>query len=135
MRFQVPQFIEHEAKIVGPLTLKQSAYLLGPIVISFVLFFALPFPLFVVAAILIQAIGLAFNFIKVGKKSLPEILWDALFFFIAPQSYIWTRGKHKVVLKQGQEYTNLLEGTLPEATRISRGSKLRDLSLRVETKK
>ena len=42
MRFQVPQFIEVEDKIFGPLTLKQFIYLAGAGGLVFVLWRVLP---------------------------------------------------------------------------------------------
>ena len=39
MQFQVPQFIDVENKIIGPLSLRQFLYLAGAGLISFMLFF------------------------------------------------------------------------------------------------
>ncbi|KKW33480.1 MAG: hypothetical protein UY78_C0011G0009 [Parcubacteria group bacterium GW2011_GWA1_53_13] len=38
-QFQTPQFIEREAKIIGPLSFKQAAYVGVPLIINFVLWF------------------------------------------------------------------------------------------------
>ena len=43
MQFQVPQFIEVEDKIFGPLTLKEFLYLGGGIGMAVVLFIFVPF--------------------------------------------------------------------------------------------
>ena len=50
MRFQVPQFIEIESKIFGPLTLKQFIYLIGGGGIIFILYALLPFWLMIIFA-------------------------------------------------------------------------------------
>ena len=42
MQFKVPQFIDMEDKIVGPLTLKQFAYILGAGGFSFLLWTFIP---------------------------------------------------------------------------------------------
>jgi hypothetical protein len=42
MRFQVPQFIEVEDKIFGPLTVKQFIYLAGGAGLVFILYHFLP---------------------------------------------------------------------------------------------
>ena len=47
MRFEVPQFIEIEDKIFGPLTWKQFIYLAGGAGFGVIAFFLLPFVLFV----------------------------------------------------------------------------------------
>jgi len=67
MRFQVPQFIEVEDKIFGPLTLKQFIYLAGAGGVVFVLWRV--FPIFV--AIIIAAPPLA----AVYSKTSPGLPW------------------------------------------------------------
>ena len=42
MRFQVPQFIEVEDKIFGPLTFKQFVYVTGGVGLAVILFLFLP---------------------------------------------------------------------------------------------
>lgn len=136
LRFQIPQFIEHEAKIVGPFTLKQSLYLLTPLLISLFLYFILPFPVFLIAAILLESIGVALNFVKVGGKSLPTILVHAFSFIISPRNFVWTKGKHTINLGAPVEYG---DPETPESseipTPIAHGSKLKTLSTQIETKR
>jgi len=54
MRFQVPQFIEIESKIFGPLTFKQFIYLAGGAGLSFLFYAFLPF---FIAVIFIAPVG------------------------------------------------------------------------------
>lgn len=77
MQFQVPQFIETEDKIVGPLTLRQFAYIGAVGAIAFVLYFVLD-PLvwlFITAFLASIAVGLAFG--KVNGR--PVIAFVAAF--------------------------------------------------------
>ena len=85
----MPQFIEHEAKVIGPFTFRQFIYLGAPGAIAFFLYFVAPFFVFVVAAAFLGAFGITFAFIKVGGRSLPTILLTFFNFTIAPKSYIW----------------------------------------------
>ena len=67
-QFEVPQFVDVESKIVGPLTLKQFGFVAVPALISFFLFFVLgTFVWIVVSAILLSA-GLSFAFIKISGR-------------------------------------------------------------------
>jgi len=135
LRFQIPQFIEHEAKIVGPFTLKQSLYLGTPLVISFFLYFILPLPVFLAAAVVLESIGVALNFAKVGGRSLPAILVSAFGFLVSPRNFIWTKGKHTINLDAPVEYGDPEDKESPEAVSpVAHGSKLRTLSTQIETK-
>jgi len=68
MRFQVPQFIEHEAKVIGPFTFRQFIYLGVPGVVAFFLYFLAPFFVFIIAAIFLGAFGFMFALIKIGGE-------------------------------------------------------------------
>jgi len=87
MRFQVPQFIEKESQIVGPLTLKQFAWLGGGAFLIFLFFIILPFFFFVIVAILIAMFALALAFMKVDNVPLPNYLLNFLNYLIGPKQY------------------------------------------------
>lgn len=91
MQFQIPQFIEIEDKIVGPLTLKQFLYLAGAAAISFVLFFLLKFWLWLIATVIVGSIGVAFAFIKYNSQPLPKIFLHFFLYFWRPRLYVWQR--------------------------------------------
>lgn len=96
MRFTIPQFIEHEAKIAGPLTFKQFIYVGGAGATIFVLYFSMAetnFALFLLLAIIIALIALGLAFIKIGGRTLPVILAHFFSFLVAPKKYIWKQKK------------------------------------------
>ncbi|MBI3273823.1 MAG: PrgI family protein [Candidatus Colwellbacteria bacterium] len=82
MQFQVPQFIETEDKIVGPLTLKQFLYLAAAGIIAFLLFFALQFWLWLIITSVLAIISSALALVKVNGR--PMIVFVSSAF-----SYIW----------------------------------------------
>ncbi len=91
MEYQVPQFIEVEDKIVGPLTLKQFIYVAGGIglcVVFFVYFGK-------VTAILlsIPVIGLvgALAFYKVNGKPFIELLEAGFTYYTRGKLFLWKR--------------------------------------------
>ena len=63
MRFQVPLFIEHEAKVIGPFTFRQFLYLALPGAVAFFSYFLFPFFIFLVIAITLGMLGLALGFL------------------------------------------------------------------------
>ena len=95
MPFQIPQFIEREAKVIGPFTFKQFVYLGVPGAVAFFLYFTVPFTLFLIAAILLLGFGFVLGFLRVGAKSLPALLLDFLHFSASPKIYTWKKGVNK----------------------------------------
>ena len=72
--FQVPQFIEQKAKIVGFLTLPQFIYLASGGGLIFIFFKVFSFFIFLLIAIIIGALVISLAFIKVNGQEMPKIL-------------------------------------------------------------
>src|SRR3989344_169265 len=92
MRFTVPQFIEHEAKIVGPLTFRQFIYigLAGGLIFIFYFTFGKKAPLiFLLISIILFVLAAAMAFVKIGGRGLPTILMNVFKFSVSPKMYIW----------------------------------------------
>lgn len=95
MQFQVPQFIEVEDKIFGPLTLKQFIYLAGGVGASIVLWLYLPKILAVVLIIPIVAFALALAFYKTNGKTFVDVVEAAFYYYIGSKLYIWRKEEKK----------------------------------------
>lgn len=124
MRYQVPQFIEVEDKIFGPLTIKQFVYLAAAggiclMAISLLpLFFAIPVALpFVVAAF-----GLAFY--KVNERPLIVTVEHAFRFFLSSKLYLWKQHQPDAVAEVPLEMAVKQMGVVPEVTE----GRLKDLA-------
>ncbi len=89
MQFQVPQFIDIEDKIVGPLTLKQFLYLAAAAGLSFMLFFAVQTWLWFILSIFLVGAGVGLAFVKINGRSLLRIILSAIHFYWQPQTYVW----------------------------------------------
>ena len=87
MRFQVPQFIETEVKIVGPFTLKQFLFLAAGGVLIFILQYVLSLTYLIMAGLPIAIISIALAFYKVDGVPLPQYLLMALSFMTGPKRY------------------------------------------------
>lgn len=133
MQFQVPQFIEHEPKIIGPFTFNQFVYIGVAGAAAFFLYFLLPVSVFAIATIILGAVGLGLAFIKVGGKSLPILLLNFFNFSISPKTYIWKRGKMPRVFEK-KSYVQKKE--TPAVATIGHGKpgRIKNLSIKVETK-
>mgnify|MGYP001611280403 CR=1 FL=1 len=134
MKFQVPQFIEHEPKVIGPVTFKQAAYLGFPLAFIFLLYFMLAenLILFVALAIALEGTGAVFSFLTLSGKSVPRVLLEMLYFFMRPKKYIWMRGKHALRFRQ-MEYTNPSKQGLPKVE-LTQQSTVGNLAMRTQTK-
>lgn len=88
--YQVPQFIEVEDKIFGPLTLKQFIFLAGGVGISVPLVLYLHI-LGVIVALPILALSLALAFYKVNNKSFVDMLEAGFNYFFGSRLYLWKK--------------------------------------------
>jgi len=89
MQFQVPQFIETEDKIVGPLSLRQFIIVGAGIGLCGLLYFILQTTLWVILAIIIMAGAISIAFVKVEGRPLPKVILSAFNFYWNPQTYVW----------------------------------------------
>ena len=91
MRFQVPQFIEIEDKLFGPLTFKQFIYLAGGIGFSVVLFLFLPKFLAIIIALPIILFAAALAFYKVNDKPFANMVEAFVKYALTDKLYIWKK--------------------------------------------
>lgn len=91
MLFNVPQFIDIEDKIVGPLTAKQLGWLGIAGVLLLILWSTLTFSSFLPAAIITVAIFGALAFYRPYNQPLITFLMSGVSFFIKPKIYVWKR--------------------------------------------
>lgn len=91
MQFQIPQFIEVEDKIVGPLTLKQFLYIAIAAAFSFIFFFILQSWLWIIITLILAVAALAAAFVKYNGQPLPRMALRAFNFFWKPRLYLWQR--------------------------------------------
>jgi hypothetical protein len=108
MRFQVPQFVDIEDRVIGPLTLKMFGYyaLAGTLLIP--LYLLVDLALFITMALPILGTAALFAHVKLQGQSLVAVLGYAVRFFASPRIYIWRRGgKPFLMVIHGSEYEDL----------------------------
>jgi hypothetical protein len=115
MRFQVPQFIDIEDRIIGPLTLKMFGFYALAFMILVPLYVLLDLGLFITLALPVVGIAALFAHVRLQGQSFAAILTHAVYFFVSPRIYLWRRGNppYQMVLRGAEydEYTEVLEPT------------------------
>lgn len=91
MQYQVPQFIEVEDKIIGPLTLKQFLWLLAGAGILLVVWALVDLAVFIILAIPIVALSGLLAFLKVNGRPFIYFLGSLFHFIRKPKMFIWGR--------------------------------------------
>ena len=132
-QFTVPKFIEHKAKIVGPLTFNQFIFVGVAGAICFVFYFTAPFFIFILLSIVVMLGGFALAFVKSGGRSLPVVLKNFLFFSFAPKIYLWKKkgGLPPKIIEKAPLPKEEKEAPVPT---IAGKSRLKNLSTQIETK-
>lgn len=124
MQYQVPQFIEVEDKIFGPLTFKQFVYLVGSAGFAFFIFKTFPLFLAVLIIIPIGGLGLALAFYKINNKPFIFVLEAAFRYVLGAKLYIW---KKEVRQKNEKRVLEELPGHQVRIPKLS-NSRLDDIS-------
>src|SRR3989344_1764213 len=95
MRFQVPQFIDIEDKIVGPFTLKQFITYVVAIMFLVTVYIYSDLSLFITIAIPVLGIAAVFAHMKIYGKSFGMVVVSGVSYALKGQMYIWRRQKDK----------------------------------------
>lgn len=104
MQFKVPQFIDIEDKIFGPLTWKQALYLAGGAGLTYLSLKLLPSFLGLPVAVFFAGLALMLAFYKINDQSFIVILQSWLSYSVSNKLYIWKQPgqKKKEVIKKDQ---------------------------------
>lgn len=91
MRFQIPQFIETEANIIGSLTWKQFIWVaMGVGLLLMLIRFLTGFWLIFASMIIIAVFG-SLAFLKIEGETLIEYLIKALSYALGPKKYLFKK--------------------------------------------
>ncbi|KND51520.1 MAG: hypothetical protein AB202_03045 [Parcubacteria bacterium C7867-007] len=95
MEYQVPQFIEVEDKIFGPLTLRQFIFVAGGIGLCVILFIYLPKFLALLIGLPVAALAAALAFYKVNNKTFLDMMEAGFNYYTKERLYLWKQGDKK----------------------------------------
>ncbi len=99
MQYKVPQNIDLEDKVIGPLTLKQFIFLLVAGMLDYIIYSTFTHWSGWLLIFLITAAALAFAFLKVQEQDFAYFLSAFISFVFSPKIFVWT----KQYFKKGQE--------------------------------
>ncbi|MBU6321191.1 MAG: PrgI family protein [Patescibacteria group bacterium] len=132
MEYQVPQFIEVEDKIVGPLTLRQFIYLAGGAGLCVIFFLYLPLWLALPLMALVAGGAGALAFYRINGKPLIEMVEAGFNYSVRSKLFLWKHEDAKVAPAKKVELKP--QAPVAAAPRLSRG-KLSELAWSLDVKK
>lgn len=101
MQVRVPQFIEHDPKLLGPFTLSQTIYVGGALFGTFILYLFIGekyfFP-FLIASGLMFATAIFFAFYKVEGLPVSSVIKNSIDYNSKTKLYLWKRKQIPVYL-------------------------------------
>jgi hypothetical protein len=130
MRFQVPQFIEIEDKLFGPLTFKQFIYIAGAVGLCVIFFSLLPMFVAIILSVPVAVFGAALAFYKVNERPFIQVVEDFLHYSTSSKLYVWKKEDKKPVVKEIEAGKPAPQIYVPKLS----DSKLKDLSWSLDIK-
>ncbi|OGC86699.1 hypothetical protein A3D70_02140 [Candidatus Adlerbacteria bacterium RIFCSPHIGHO2_02_FULL_54_18] len=124
-QYQVPQFIEIEDKIFGPLTLKQFIYLAGGGGLLLIFFTLLPKWMAFLLALPVMGFAFALAFYEVNGRPFIIAVEHAVMYFIGHKLYLWKQRQPEQKATDASAQTQ--KPPLSAVPKLSQ-SKLKDLS-------
>lgn len=125
MQFRVPQFIDVEDKLFGPLTFKQFVYLAGGIGIIYILYKILPFFIAILFIIPIGIITGLLTFYKVNGKPFIFYLQAGMNYIFSKKLFIW---KQRLSKPEDEDAREDVGPALTKIVPMATASKLKDLA-------
>jgi hypothetical protein len=92
LRFKVPQNIDIQDKILGPLTMLQFIYAVIGFGICYIASNALPTPLSYVVIAPVALFVFCLDFIKVNERPFSDFMKSAIIFMTSPRQRLWVGG-------------------------------------------
>lgn len=131
MQFKVPKFLEREAKIVGPLSFSQTIYFAVAGMIIVVLYYLIPFALFLVLGIIIGGATVGLVFVKIENVPLPQVFIQSFGYFLSPRIYIWKKKEPLMPIKLVEKKREKKEEK-EVPLRVSPESRLKKLASKID---
>src|SRR3989344_3582590 len=102
-QYPIPQFIEQEGKIAFFISFRQFFYLVGAGVICFILYFILPFFLFIILAFVIFGGAALLAFVTVNGVPVINTIFSSFGFLTGTKDYTWKKKGRGAGLKSANK--------------------------------
>lgn len=131
-QFTVPQFIDVESKIIGPITTRQFLIFLGAAVIIGVSYKIFDFALFLTIGIFVFTFAGTFAFLKINGRPFHYFVLNFIQTSRRPNLRVWN---HRLGFIDKPDIIPIIKSEAPiEPKELYRTSRLADLALVVDTK-
>ncbi len=91
MQYAIPQFIEVEDRVIGPLTIRQFIMLLVGALFTGLGYSIFDFSLFIVSGIFFMGFAALFAFLKINGQKLEKFIGSFVTFSINPKVRLWAK--------------------------------------------
>lgn len=132
MQFVVPQFIEVESKVIGPISVRQFIILLLTAVVIFVIWEIFSFWIAAILGIFSLAVGGTFAFVRINGQAFHIFLLSFIQTLKNPKLKVWERITPDVLHAKIKEPKVKPVAPIPVKESVS-SSRLSELSLMVDT--
>lgn len=134
-KFIVPQFIDNENKILGPITVRQFILMLVTVGIVFFEYKTLKTPFFIAAMVVTGGVGGIFGFLKINGQPFHIFFLNFVQTILRPALRVWNKERRDADLRLFIRPQTIAEPEGEEKTHKPKpgSSRLRDLSLTVNT--
>jgi hypothetical protein len=135
-QFLVPQFIDVENKILGPITVRQFVIMIVLMGLLFIFYKTLDFSAFILVAIFTLALGAAFGFLKVNGTLFHIFLLNVIQTLLRPSLRVWNKYAPNENLQNQKEKNEddlIAIKLVSQSTKILKATRLSELSLIVNT--
>ena len=130
MQYAIPQFIDVEDKVIGPLTVRQFMYLIAGVVLMVFWWSIADLTLFIFLSVITVGIAGTMAFLKINGRPIPAYAASVLQFFTKPRLRVWfkdptvkniaisNRFKHQIAVGEGDVKQEVTKGKLEELSNI-----------------
>lgn len=95
MQYSVPQFIDKEKTLLGPLTIRQTVILGTTAIILGIAYVLFNFFIFSILVIFLGSFGIVLAFVRINDRPFHEVIIGFLNYFIQPRTYFWQKQQPK----------------------------------------
>jgi len=127
-QYSVPQFIEVEDKVIGPLTLRQFLYLLSGAGACAMAYLAFDLALFIFSTIFIIGLTAALAFVKINGRPVPDYAASVVHYFTRPKLLLWSKEKEIIKATDTKKRQIKKEEEIGKPKELEKG-RLHELSL------
>lgn len=131
-QFTVPQFIDVENKIIGPITTRQFLILLSAAIMIAICYKIFDFSLFLFCTVVILGIAATFAFVKINGRPFHFFVLNIIQTLRRPRLRVWNN--RLIALEQLEKVDFKKQEAKPPVKEYYQTSRLAEIALVVDTK-